>query len=147
MFSSFPAAWVLVALPFLSALVISQIQPLRELAATHYRVTWPLGILGLVLLFAELIGALPAASALPVIFLAGAVSGFSLFWPLRGEEGGGSGEDGWHEGPPRDGPPRDDGGPPLEPLGHRWPDWERFDRLRSEWERRPSRPRRPTRNT
>ena len=88
MFSSFPAAWVLVALPFLSALVISQIRPLRELALTRYRLTWPLGIAGLGLLFAELIGALPAASALPVIFLAGTVSGFSLFWPLREERGG-----------------------------------------------------------
>jgi hypothetical protein len=147
MFSSFPAAWVLVALPFLSALLISQIRPLRALAATRYRVTWPLGIAGLVLLFAELIGALPAASALPVMLLAGAVSGFSLFWPLRDQDSPGSGEGGWSgEGPPRDGPPGDDG-PPLTPLGHRWPDWERFDRLRAEWEPRSSRPRPPTRNT
>jgi hypothetical protein len=150
MFSSFPAAWVLVALPFLSALLISQIRPLRELAATRYRVTWPLGIAGLVLLFAELIGALPAASALPVMLLAGAVSGFSLFWPTRGEDGpgpgSGSGDDDWRgEGPPRGGPPRGDG-PPLAPLGHRWPDWEQFDQLRAEWGRRPSSPRRPTRH-
>jgi hypothetical protein len=143
MFSSFPAAWVLVALPFLSALLISQIQPLRQLAVTRHHVTWPLGVVGLLLLFAELIGALP--STIPVILLAGAVSGFSLFWPLRREEGGGAGEGGSREDPPSDRPPRDDG-PPLAPLGQRWPDWERFDRLRSEWERRPSPPRRPTRN-
>jgi hypothetical protein len=96
-----------------------------------------------VLLFAELIGALPAASALPVIFLAGAVSGFSLFWPLR-EERGGFGDGGRRHGPPGDDPPRDDGPPPRP--GQRWPDWERFDRLRADWERPPSRSPRPTRN-
>ena len=148
-FSSFPAAWVLIALPFLSALLISQIRPLRQLAVSRYWLTWPLGIAGLLLLLAELIGALP--SAMPVILAAGAVSGFSLFWPLRHEDAGGSGEDDWREGPPRDPPPRDDGPsrddtPPLAPLGQRWPDWDRFDRLRAEWERRPTRPRPPTRN-
>ena len=134
MFSSFPAAWVLIALPFISALLISQIHPLRELAATRYRVTWPLGIVGLLLLLAELIGALPAASALPVMFLAGAVSGFSLFWPSRGEERGGSGGAHWRDEPPDD-------GPPWEPLGGGPLDWERFDRLRAEWGRRQRRPR------
>src|ERR1700761_5692283 len=142
MFSSFPAAWVLVALPFLSALVISQIRPLRELALTRHRRTWPVGIAGLVLLFAELIGALPAASALPVIFLAGTVSGFSLFWPLR-EERGGFGESGRRHGPPVDDPPRDDG--PPRP-GQRCPDWERVDRHRADWDRPPSRAPRPTRH-
>ncbi len=144
MFSTFPSAWVLVALPFLSALLISQISPLRALATTRYRVTWPVGIAGLVLLFAELIGALPAASALPVMLLAGGVSGFSLFWPSRGVDGGGSDDDGWRDGPADDRPRHD--GPPLAPLGQRWPDWERFDRLRAEWERRPSHPARPSRN-
>jgi hypothetical protein len=139
MFSSFPAAWVLVALPFLSALVISQIPPLRELTARRHRVTWPLGMAGLFLLFAELIGWLPAASSLPVIFLAGAVSGFSLFWPPAGQEEGGSRPDGRGEEPPEDPPPHDDG-PPLAPLGQRPPDWDRFDRVRAEWERRTKRP-------
>ncbi len=135
MFSSFPAAWVLIALPFISALLISQIQPLRELAVTRYPLTWPLGVLGLILLIAELIGALPAASALPVMFLAGAVSGFSLFWPSRGEERGGPGPARGH-----------DDGPPFKPLGSGPLDWERFDRLRAEWGRRQSRPRpRPSR--
>lgn len=137
MFSSFPAAWVLVALPFLSALLISQIHPLRRLAATRYRLTWPLGIAGLGLLFAELVGALPVASDLPVIFLAGAVSGFSLFWPSSGEEPGGSGPGGRQDDP-------SDDQPPWEPLGGGPPDWERFDRLRAEWERRASRPPRPS---
>lgn len=140
MFSSFPAAWVLVALPFLSGLLISQIRPLRELAVSRYRVTWPLGIAGLLLLSAELIGVLP--STVPVILVAGAVSGFSLFWPLRREDSDGPGGGDGRQGPPRDDPPRDDGPPPA-PLGHHWADWDRFDRLRADWERPPS-PRRPT---
>src|ERR1700740_1343872 len=88
MFTSFPSAWLLVALPFLSALLISQIPPLRALATARYQVMWPLGILGLVVLWAELIGLLPAVSALPVMLAGGAVSGFSLFWPVRDAGGG-----------------------------------------------------------
>ncbi len=144
MFSTFPSAWVLVALPFLSALLISQIRPLRTLATTRYRVTWPVGIAGLVLLFAELIGVLPAASAVPVMLLAGGVSGFSLFWPSPVEDDGGSDDGRWRDRPSDDRPSHD--GPPLTPLGQRWPDWEQFDRLRAEWERRPSRPAGPSRN-
>jgi hypothetical protein len=143
MFSSFPAAWVLVALPFLSALVISQVPALSELAARRYRVMWPVGIAGLLLLFAELVGWLPAATSLPVMFLAGAVSGFSLFWPGRDAGDEGYGEGGSPEDAPLDRPSHD--GPPLAPLGHRPPDWDRFDRMRADWERRPSRPRPPSR--
>lgn len=133
MFTSFPAAWVLVALPFISALVISQIGPLRELTERADRITWPLGLIGLGVLFAELTGLLPATSALPVMLGAGAVSGFALFWSPR--RGGGSSGDDWRRDPPQD-------GPPLSPLGHRSLDWHQFDRLRAHWERRSTAPHR-----
>lgn len=126
MLTTFPMAWLLVALPFISAIVISQVPALRRLAATRYRLMWPIGVVGLAVLLLELTGELPAGSAVPVMFLAGALSGFSLFWGMRP---GGDGDGGdWRWGPPGEGPPPD---PPGDgPL-----DWELFDRLRGQWER------------
>jgi hypothetical protein len=129
-FASFPAAWLLVALPFVSALVISQIQPLRRLVERRDRSAWLLGIIGLVLLFGGEIGLLPANSALPVMLVAGGVSGFALLWSPRRGRGGSDGDD-WLREPPQD-------GPPPSPLGHRPLDWAQFDRLRAKWERRPT---------
>jgi hypothetical protein len=137
MFTSFPGAWLLPALPFVSALLISQIRPLRKLAIARYRLMWPLGLAGLTVLLAALIGVVPGVSALPVMFLAGAVSGFSLFWSPPGESGLG-GRDGGGGLPP--------GSPPLPPLSDAPLDWRRFDRLRGEWDARRQRPRRPSPN-
>jgi hypothetical protein len=129
-FASFPAAWLLVALPFVSALVISQIRPLRRLVERRDRIAWMLGVGGLGLLFAGETGLLPATSALPVMLVAGGVSGFALLWPPRRDRGGSDGDD-WLRDPPQ-------AGPPPSPSGHRPPDWAQFDRLRAKWERRPT---------
>jgi hypothetical protein len=129
MFTSFPSAWLLLALPFVSALVISQIRPLTRLAESRHRTTRPLGIIGLGVLLGELLGLLPATSALPVMLLAGAVSGFALFASPRGHGGSDGGD--WHRDPPQD-------EPPLSPLGDRPPDWDLFDRLRAQWDRGPA---------
>jgi hypothetical protein len=135
-FASFPAAWLLVALPFVSALVISQIPPLRRLVERRDRSAWLLGIIGLVVLFGELIGLLPASSALPVMLAAGAVSGFALLWSPRRGGGGSDGSEGGDDDGRRPDPPPDR--PPPSPLAQRPPDWAQFDRLRSKWERRPT---------
>jgi hypothetical protein len=137
MFTSFPSAWLLVALPFVSAMVITQIPPLRRLIESRPRMTWSLGMIGLGVLFSELIGLLPASSALPVMLLAGAVSGFALFASPRGHSGS-NGED-WHRDPPEDVPPTAPPSPPS-PLGRPQPDWEQFDRLRAQWGQRPTTP-------
>ncbi|HWE10968.1 MAG TPA: hypothetical protein VG325_16590 [Solirubrobacteraceae bacterium] len=131
-FASFPAAWLLVVAPFVSALVISQTPPLRRLVERRDRSAWLVGIIGLGLLFGGEVGLLPAGSALPVMLAAGAVSGFALLWaPRPGGGGGGSDGDDRLRDPPRTGPPE-------SPLGHRPPDWGQFDRLRARWERRPT---------
>lgn len=123
MLTTFPAAWLLLALPFISGIVISQVPPLRGLAEQRYRVTWPIGVAALVILLLELTGLLPNGSALLVMLVAGTISGFSLFWAPR-PDGGGNGGD-WRREPPQDDPR---GGPP--------PDWDAFDRLRAQWEQR-----------
>ena len=120
MLTTFPAAWLLLALPFISAIVISQVPALRRLAESRYRVTWPIGVAALVILLLELTGLLPSGSALLVMLAAGAVSGFSLFWAPR-SDGGGNGDD-WRREPPHNDP------------GSGPPDWDAFDRLRAQWE-------------
>ena len=127
-FASFPAAWLLVALPFVSALVISQIRALRRLVERRVRTVLLLGIIGLGVLFGGEIGMLPASSALPVMLVAGAVSGFAVLWSPRPNGGGSDGDDRLPDPPPD--------GPPSSPLGHGPLDWAQFDRLRARWERR-----------
>jgi hypothetical protein len=123
MLDSFPSAWLLLALPFLSAAVIAAAGPLSRVASIHHRVTWPLGLVGLVGLVAGLTGLLSPALSLPVAIAGGAVSGFAMFWVRRD----GDDDDNWRW---RDRPPDD---PPPDPVDHAPLDWELFDRLRAEW--------------
>jgi len=129
MLASYPSAWLLLTLPFLSSIVVRSVPWLLALATRMNRLTRPLGALGLACLFAGLFGLLPAPGALPVALIGGAVSGYVVFsLPRRDWDGGGGG---W-EGP--DPPPPDE--PP--PLGASGPiDWGMFDRLRAEWEWQP----------
>ncbi len=129
MFTTFPSAWVLLALPFVSSAVIADVPGLRKLSTAHSRLTWPIGVAALLVLFAGLVGLVPATYALPVMILAGAVSGFVMFLPRRGD---GNGDDWrWRPPPPDDPPPDPDGDGPI--------DWALFDRLRARWERTPIR--------
>ncbi len=128
MLASFPLAWFLLALPFVSAAIIAQVAPLRQLASKHNWITWPVGLLGLAVLLAGLMGRIPTIDALPMTVLAGFVAGYSVFWSPRKD--GGTDEDDddghWRPRPPEE--------PPPEPIGD-GPDWELFDRLRRHWER------------
>jgi hypothetical protein len=128
MISTFPAAWLLLALPFASAGVIAHARPLRELSTTHHRITWTVGVIGLCVFLAGLGGLLPARLTIAAVLSGGAVAGFACFWTRSGDD---DGQD-WRRR--RLGPDDDDGppGPPEIPI-----DWERFDRLRAEWASRP----------
>ena len=128
MLASFPLAWFLLALPFVSAAIIAQVQPLRQLATKHNWVTWPVGLLSLAVLLAGLMGRIPAVYALPMTVLAGLVAGYSVFWSPRTDSGNDDDDDDGHWRPP---PPEE---PPPQPIGE-GPDWDRFDRLRRQWER------------
>lgn len=128
MLTTFPSAWLVLALPFASAAVIASVRPLRALSANHHRMTWSIGILGLCLFSVGLVGMVPAAATIPAVILGGAVSGFACFWSTSGEDDGGDWRR-WHPLPDdRGGPP----GAPASPI-----DWQNFDRLRAQWERRP----------
>lgn len=124
MLTSYPSVWLLLALPFVSSAAIASIPTLRKLTTTQNHVTWPSGVAGLICLLAGLIGVLPAAIALPVMLLSGVVGGFAMFRTRPGSDG----DDDWRRWrrPPDDPPPLDG------PI-----DWQRFDRLRRQWERRP----------
>ncbi len=125
MFGGFSWAWLLLALPFVSAAVIATVSPLSRVATVYHQVTWPLGIIGLGLLVVALIGLLSAPLSLPVSICGGAVSGFAMFW-VRSD--GNEGDDWWWRGPPPDDGPPD----PFDPGAI---DWELFDRLRAGWAR------------
>jgi len=118
-----PSAWLLLALPFVSAAVIATAAPLSRIAAVYHRVTWPVGLIGLVALFAALLGLLSPALSLPVAISGGAVSGFAMFG-IRHDR---NDDDDWR----RRGRPPDD--TPPDPVEHGPIDWELFDRLRAGW--------------
>jgi hypothetical protein len=124
MLTSYPSAWLLLALPFVSSAVIASVPRLQELIRNRNHVTWPVGLAGLTVLLAGEIGLLPAGSALPVMLLGGVVGGFAMFRQRRDN----GDDDDWRRWrrPPDDPPPLDG------PI-----DWQRFDRLRRQWERRP----------
>jgi hypothetical protein len=125
MLSTFPAAWLVLALPFTSAAVIAHVRPLRELTASYHRITWTVGVVGLCAFAAALVGLVPTAWTVPAVFAGGAVAGFSCFWTKKPDDG----DDDWR----RWTQPADDHGPPGPP-GVRI-DWQQFDRLRSQWAR------------
>jgi len=120
---------VLLLLPFVSMTVIAHSAWLRKLAATHNRVTWPLGVAGLGCLVAGVVGVLSGRYALPLTILGGAVSGFSVFWVRRTDDSD-DGDD-WRRRTPS---PKS---PPPQPAGDGPIDWELFDRLRATWDGRP----------
>jgi hypothetical protein len=122
--TSYPSVWILLALPFISSAVIASVPSLRKLTTTHNHSTWPAGLVGLLLLVAGLVGVLPAALGLPLMLLGGVVGGFAMFRTRPDSDD----DDDWRRwGEPPDDPPPLDG-----PI-----DWQRFDRLRRQWERRP----------
>jgi hypothetical protein len=125
MLASYPAASLLLALPFLSSLVVRSVPWLLALATRMNWLTRPIGMLGLACLCAGLLGVFPAPYALPLAILGGLASGYTVFClPRRG--GGRDGGDWWRRGPPPDEPP-----PP--PLAGGPIDWQLFDRLRAQW--------------
>jgi hypothetical protein len=132
MLTTFPSAWLLLGLPFISSGAISGIRPLRRLVTRATRLTWWMGIAGLILLVVGLVGLLPAEITWSAMLAGGAVSGFAMFMPKR-TDGGSDGDDWRRRRPPPDDPP------PPEPSGGGPFDWELFDRLRAGWERTPVR--------
>jgi hypothetical protein len=127
MLSTYPGAWLLLALPFASAGVIAHVRPFRRLAARRHRLMWMIGVAGLCAFGAGLIGLVPTSWTVPAVVLGGAVAGFACFWPGRRDDGG---ED-WRRGSLAP----DDGQPPPS-LPDTPIDWQEFDRLRAQWERR-----------
>jgi hypothetical protein len=123
MIARLPGAWFLLIIPFASCAVIAHIPQLRALCARHGPITVSIGLGGLSLFVAGMVGALPSWA----IFLGGALAGLTVWTPIRGTDD----DQGWrHEPPPDDGlPPDDDAAGPV--------DWERFDRVRAQWELRP----------
>jgi hypothetical protein len=123
--SSYPAAWLWLALPFVSTLVLRSVPWLWRPAANHNRLMQAIGVLGLAGMAAGLTGLAPAPYALPLTLVGGAVSGYAIFSvPRHGRSDDGGGGD-------SDGPPDE----PTEPPGvDERIDWRRFDRLRAEWE-------------
>jgi hypothetical protein len=128
MVSTFPAALLVLALPFASAGAIAHLRPLRALSGTYHRTMFGVGVVGLSAFLAGLAGLLPAAWTAVGVVVGGAVSGFACFWPRRPDHG----DDGWRRWSfaPEDDPPPP--GLPDAPI-----DWREFDRLRAGWERRP----------
>jgi hypothetical protein len=122
----FPLAWLLLALPFVSAGVIGRVRPLRQLSARHHRISWAVGAVGLCTFLAGFIGLLWVGWAGLAVLLGGAISGLASSWPTRPDDDG----DDWRRwaNAPDDGPPR--------PPEHRI-DWQEFERLRGQWERDP----------
>lgn len=127
MLATYPSAWLLLTLPFLSSCLIRSIPPLLSLAGRRNRTMRAAGMVGMAGLFAGLLGVVPPAVGLPMMVIGGLVSGFTVFTLPRGR---GSDGDDWRRWrpPPEDPPPPDTYGPT---------DWEQFDRIRAQWERRP----------
>ena len=126
MFASFPLAWFILGLPFVSAAIIAQVPALRKLASTHNSITWPVGLLALACLLAGLLGRLSPLYELPLTVIAGMVSGFAVFWKPHKDSGTDDDDGRWRRPPPDE--------PPPAPVGD-GPDWALFDRLRAQWER------------
>jgi hypothetical protein len=128
MLPEFPTIWLLLALPFISAIVFRQIPPLLRLTAAHYGLTMLLGIAGLAVLFAGALGLLPAFSELPLMLVGGMLGGLSMVSAPRGDEGTDPDDWRWRRRPPHD--------PQPEPTpGAGGADWASFDRIRAQWER------------
>ncbi len=126
MLATYPAAWLLLGLPLLSAMVVRSVPWLWRLAWAMNRLARPLGIIGLICLIAALLGAIPPPYALPLALAGGALSGYSVFsLPRTREDDDG---DDWRRGDP---PPDE---PPPPPLTGATLDWPLFDRLREQWE-------------
>lgn len=127
MLMSYPSAWLLLVLPFLSSCFIRSVPPLLNLAGRRNRMMRVVGVAGLVTMIAALAGAAPPHYGIPLMIAGGLASGFTVFTIAKPDYG----DDGWRRfGPPPDDPPPppDDG----EPF-----DWERFDRVRAQWECQP----------
>ena len=132
---SFPSAWILFVLPFASGGAIAHAGPLRRLIARYCRLTTGLGIVGLGVFIAGLVGVLPVSWAILAVITGGLFAGLSLFTaPPKRSDGGEEGPDegGWGRRPP----PEDE--PPPPPCGDGEVDWDQFDTLRAEWEPAPA---------
>ena len=127
MLTSYPSAWLLLGLPFISLVVILSVPRLRGLASTRNVITWPVGVLGLGCLLTGLLGFLSPGYGLPVMVGAGAVSGFSM---LAVPQVDGNDGDDWRD------PPDD---PSPQPTDGEAVDWQLFDLLRSRWDGAPTR--------
>jgi hypothetical protein len=124
--TSFPVLWLLLALPFVSMAVIRQIPPLMRLANTHNHITWPVGVAGLLCLYAGALGLPPTGHQLILMAVAGSLAGFSMLYLPQGEPGS-DGDDWRRRRPPDEPPPKPPGDGPV--------DWAGFDRMRARWER------------
>jgi hypothetical protein len=122
--ATYPSAWLLLTLPFLSTYVIRGVPPLLRLAGRRNTTMRLIGVAGLAAMAVALIGVVPPAVGLPTMVLGGAVSGFTVFTLPRRDGSDGGDWRRWRP-PPDDPPPHTD-----QPL-----DWERFDRTRAQWER------------
>lgn len=128
MFASYPAAWLLLTLPFLSGCVIRSVPSLHSLAGRRNRRMRLIGTAGLAAMLLGLTGVVPPRFGLPMMVLGGVVSGFTMFTLPR--RGGSDDDDGWRWWrPPSDDPPPPDGDGTL--------DWDEFDRIRTRWELQP----------
>ena len=125
MLASYPGAWLLLTLPFLSSCFIRCVPALLALAARRNRTMRVVGIAGLATMLVALVG--EPQIGLPIMVVGGVLSGFTVFTLARPDDDG----DDWRWGRP---PPDDPEPPPPadEPL-----DWEQFDRLRVQWEHVP----------
>ncbi|MFL5822983.1 MAG: hypothetical protein ACJ764_06020 [Solirubrobacteraceae bacterium] len=126
--TTYPSAWLLLTVPFLSSLLVRNIPALLRLATRMNRLTRPVGLLGLTLLCAGVVGLLPMPWGLPLALIGGALSGYAVFTAGGDSDAG----DDWRQpGEPPDEPPPPPGAD--DPI-----DWPGFDRLREEWEREPT---------
>lgn len=123
--TTYPSAWLLLSIPFFSSLLVRKVPFLLHLAIENNRQMRPIGVLGLTLLLAGLVGLLPTWG-LPLALLGGAVSGFAVF-SVRGSDS--EDDEGGQARLPDEPPPAPDTDRPI--------DWRQFDRLRARWERRP----------
>lgn len=127
MLASYPSAWLLLTLPFISTYVIRDIPALLRLAGRRNVTMRLIGVAGLAAMVVGLVARIPPEFGLPMMVLGGAVSGFTVFTLPRYE---GSDGDNWRRWqPPPDEPP--------PPANDGRVDWDRFDRIRAQWERQP----------
>jgi hypothetical protein len=123
---TFPGVWLLFLIPFASSGAIGHVRRLGKLTVERRVLMRSLGLLGLGLWAAGLVGVVPPALAMPAVLGGGLLSGFVFFGsPKPGED---------DDDDDRRGPPGDDDPPPPPDDGHPV-DWESFDRLRARWER------------